>query len=249
MTSQKRKIAEEKICALMDDFEGIKNGYNSTQYRQRFAKMSDAQFTSFMKSIVAPDDGSVDNPERLTFELNQSTKTGMPTMEKIVATAKRWGILLNEYVFFPHKNPQNPDKPMVTRSRVPILLLQVRRLQQTLDKKNFASANIDTVNQYTGQVTGESKAASLNDTQTASLATTGEFGVIKEFLGPRADDAVSKKQMLRAIEKTGEVNIADLNIETKNKRSINTLEVMMRGAGFRTNLLHDEPLRTIEKKK
>lgn len=250
MTAQKRKIAEEKICTLMDDIEGIKNGYNSTRYRQYFKSMSDAQFVAFMKRIDT-DDANPDSStrERLFFELNQSTKTGSPTLSKIVSLAKKYGVKLNEHVFFPHKNPEHPDRPMVTRTPIPVLLIPVRCLQQMLPKKNAASSNTDSVNQYTGQVTGESKAASLNDTQTASLATTGEFNVIKEFLGPRADDHVSKQQMLRSIENSGKVALSELNIETKNKRAVNTLEVYLRGAGFKTNLLNDQPLRPVESKK
>lgn len=49
------------------------------------------------------------------------------------------------------------------------------------------------VNIITGQVTGESKAASLSDTQTSALTTTGQQAALRELLTIRADNEPGKK--------------------------------------------------------
>jgi hypothetical protein len=109
-----------------------------------------------------------------------------------------------------------------------------------LDKKNSASANTEHVNPITGQVTGESKAASISDTQTCSLATTGLTSCIKELLGPRADDQNAKMAMLEQIENYGISDLASLNMRTKDKQAVNTMNIFFLGAGLATNIMDIE---------
>ena len=213
----KRLKAQNQIYALMDALDPSQ--YNSNRYREIFSKMNDKTFTEFMKNI------------RLNFEISSlDHKNGYPKMKKIVDVAKKFNIPLTEYVMFPHTNPDNPSNPSVSATKLPIFYIPIRKLQQMLDKKNKATANNDQTNAITGQVIGESKSASLNDTQTFALVTTNQNNSIKELLGPRADDLESKIQMLEQIERYGEVSLSDLNIRTENKQAYNTMEVFLKGA-------------------
>jgi len=230
---QRRAKAETEIIELMDLLENSKNGYNAQRYRDEFKKMSDAEFTRFLREIYERDD------RNLYFEINESTETGSPKLEYIINVAKKLDIPLREYIYFPHKNPDDPGNPMITKTPVLKIYVTARRLQQFLDKKNSASSNTDVVNHMTGQLTGESKSASINDTQTASLAATSEFNTLKEFLGPRADDPVSKAQMISAIEKDGKVSLADVDIDIRNKQSLRMFEVYLRGSGYRSNIFSE----------
>lgn len=232
----KRVQAETAICELVDRIEGTKDGYNAQKYKAEFKNMSDTDFNKFMKNLK-------DDPDfNLFFEIDSMNEKNAVSMARIQQVANFYHIPLTEYVAFPHKNPLNPDQPVITKTPVIKLIIPVRRLQQFLDKKNSASANTDQVNPITGQVTGDSKAASLSDTQTCSLATTNMKYTIKELLGPRADDQTSKIKMIEAIEKYGTVSLADLNLKTKDKQSILTMEVFLRGAGLMSSLLRQDEL-------
>jgi len=219
-----RTHAEQKIYDLMNDLD--LTGYNAGVYKEYFAKMSDKEFINFCKRLGTEKDYN------LFFEIDSLDKKATPNIATIRKTADKWKVPLVEYVVFPYKNPNDPEHPVVSRTPIPVVVIQVRRLQQMLDKKNAASANTDKINSLTGQVTGDSKAASLSDMQTMALATSGQFDTIKEFLGPRSDDQVSKMKMLESIEKYGTFNLNSLNLRTENKRSVQTMKVFLRGAGF-----------------
>jgi hypothetical protein len=218
MASAKRIRAETRIYDLMNALDVT--GYNTAIYRDYFKTLNDTQFTEFMKNI------------QLFFEVDSLAKD-IPDMAKIRSVADKFKIPLVEYVVLPSKNTQDESNPPITTSPIPVIAIQVRRLQQMADKKNAASANTDKVNSITGQVTGDSKAASLSDMQTMALVTSGQIKTIKEFLGPRADDQVAKMKMLDSIERTGEFNIDDIESRTEDKQSVSTMVVFLTCAGFK----------------
>lgn len=224
MPTTARINAENKIYNLMDALDSSK--YNSEYYKEYFKTLNDTAFTEYMRRLRD------DDTFYLFFEINSLDFKGTPDISRIKDIAEEFGVQLTEYVMFPNKS-KDLDNPAVTATPIPVLIVQVRRLQQLLEKKNAASSNIDKVNPITGQVTGESKAASLSDMQTMSLVTSGQIKTIKEFLGPRADDNDAKMKMLDMIERTGEFNIDDININTENKQSVNTMKVFLQGAGFK----------------
>ena len=222
---QIRKKYENQIFELMNDID--KTGYNAQVYKDSFAKMSDKQFIDIMKRMITQDDFN------LSVDINQSEKdpNKQIQLEQIEAIAKKHKVRLTEYVFMPFRNPKG--KPMCTLSRVPIIYCPIKRFfQQMLIHKNALSNNNERINPVTGQVVDEDKTASTTNVQTYALAVTNQYNALKEFLGPRADDPVSKQQMLTQIEQVGEVNIADLDIQTHNKQSINTAEVYAEAAGI-----------------
>ena len=221
--TEKRIIAEKKIYELMNTLDST--GYNTNAYRDMFSKMSNAEFTKYMEDLR-------DKPDvNLYFEISSlDDKNGYPNMKKIIGIAKKFNVPLTEYVMFPHTNPDDLDNPSVSATKLPVLVIPIRRLQQFLSKKNKSSADIHQTNLITGQVIGESKSASLNDTQTIALVTTGQLNSVTEFLGPRADDVVSKLQMLKQIEEHGEVSLDNLTIKTSNKQAYSTMNMFLKGA-------------------
>lgn len=227
LTPQIRKKYEEKLYQLLDDFDP--SHFNSNKYRKAFAKMSNAEFINMAKTMLDPDHDdfifSID-----INEMDRDNKDEL-TLEKVRKISEKWKIPLEEYVIMPFRNPEDPEHPMVTLTPIPIVYCQIRRFfQQMLQHKNAISNDNAKINPITGQVTGEDKTASTTNVQTYALTVTNEKKALKEFLGPRADDTVSKQQMLTEIEKTGTVRLDDLDIKTHNKQSINTVETFMRAA-------------------
>ena len=220
-----RKKYEENIYKLMDDIDP--SGFNADTYRIAFAKMSDKQFIDLMKKYIEQDDLN------LFIDINQleKKKSDNMTLEKIKAIADKWKISLFEYVFMPFRNPRG--KPMCTLTKVPIIYCPIRRFfQQMLQHKNSISNSSDHINPLTGQVVQEDKTASTTNVQTYALAATNQINALKEFLGPRADDQISKQQMLNTIVSTGDVRLSDLDIRTHNKQAVNTTEVFCKAAGL-----------------
>lgn len=227
LTPQIRKKYEEKLYQLLDDFDP--SHFNSNKYRKAFSKMSNAEFINMAKTMLDPDHDdfifSID-----INEMDRGNKDEL-TLEKVRKISEKWKIPLEEYVIMPFRNPEDPEHPMVTLTPIPIVYCQIRRFfQQMLQHKNAISNDNAKINPITGQVTGEDKTASTTNVQTYALTVTNEKKALKEFLGPRADDTVSKQQMLTEIEKTGTVRLDDLDIKTHNKQSINTVETFMRAA-------------------
>jgi hypothetical protein len=224
MPGDARKEAEEAIYEFVQDIDP--SGFNAASYKALFAKMSDTEFGKLMKAIAEEPDYN------LFVELSMADGKTLPDMDKIEALSKKYKIPLAEYVAFPHKADEEGGRVPVTATPAAILYIQVMRLQQLLDKKSAASARIDKVNAITGQVVGADKSASISDTQTMSLATTGQYDSLRELLGPRADDKVAKAKMLDMIEKTGDFDINDLETNTAGKQSVQTTKMYLMAAGL-----------------
>jgi hypothetical protein len=225
-TLSPRAITEQKIIAFMNDVDP--SGFNSSWYKAHFKTLSDREFDLMMKQIVEETDYN------LFVELNMQDEKTLPDLDKIEALAAKYKIPLTEKVAFPHKVDENNPAARVPVTPTPtaIFYIQIMRLQQLLDKKSNASARIDSVNTLTGQVTGSAKAASINDTQTMSLVTTGQYKSIKELLGPRADDKLAKAKMLDLIERNGDVDMDEIETSTQNKQSVQTTTAYLMAAGL-----------------
>lgn len=223
-----RAKAEKKILEFINDW-GDKTGYNINAYKEMFKKMSDSEFYLWMEKIR-------DGKAYLHFEINGRDKP-IP-IDFIEAVGKKWGVMLREYVMMPYRS-SDPNKPMVTKTRVPILKLTVRRLQQMAEKKNSIAGDNSSINPITGQVTGNSKSAKWSNSQTYSAATTNMVNVNKEFLGPRADDEVSKREMIDRIEKYGKVSMSDLTLLPHNKQTLKTVDSFLTAAGLDTDIASD----------
>lgn len=249
---KKRIIIQNKVLELMDKLElsekDIKDGkksYNRQVWEERFRTMSDLDFHKMMIQMKEK------RGYCFTYEadsLATKNKTNM-TVNKLDKIAKEYGYKLREYVMFPHKNRANPDNPMISRSPLPILVLTVKRLQQMLTKKNKITADNSVTNYITGQVTNDSKAARLSNTQTYSLITTNQLNSIKEFLSIRADDETSKRELYRDIEKTGVAKLSNYDLKSENKQSIQAMEVFLRASGLYTNILRASGFVEVKNKK
>jgi len=220
--SPARVKAEKSIYDLFDALDH--SGYNSGMYKELFSTMNDTEFKSYMRDLYE---------ERQYVYMEVDTAKRELTMDKIFKACEKIGFETHKYIKYRDSHESNGESAItVTTEPILILYMPIKRLQQMLSKKNSASGDIDKINPMTGTVTSDSKSAGINDTQTFGLITTGQTEVIKELLGPRADDERSKKQMLHMIEERGDVSLRDLNIDVKNKQSVNTMKVFLRSVNI-----------------
>ena len=227
-----RKKYENEMIEFYDDIDPT--GYNSENFKEMMKNMNDRDFINMCKTIITKDDVN------FSLDIDQLEKgPGEITLEKIKNVAEKHNIPLVEYVFMPFRNPEG--EPMCTLTRVPILYTQVRRFfQQMLQHKNSISNSNSKTNPLTGQVVNEDKTASTTNIQTYALTITNRNAALKEYLGPRSDDPVAKKDMLSQIENTGSFRLADTVTQTHNKQAINTAEVFAKAAGVSMKFAGDD---------
>ena len=61
--------------------------------------------------------------------------------------------------------------------------------------------------------------------------------VLKELNGPRADDLVMKQQMYTAINTKGFLSLDDMESDTANKTTLNTVDTYLLGMGLNSDLV------------
>jgi len=213
-----RLKAENALLHMVETFDDSSK-YNTVAYKNLFSKMSDKEFKEFMRKLL-------NEEEYVSLEIDTSKKE--LTLDKVFKKCESLGYKTHKYIKY-RDNKSGDGTESVTPFPTLILYIQVKRLQQMIDKKNSASGNIDKINPLTGGVTSDSKSASINDTQLAGLITTKQFSSIKELMGPRSDDFHSKKSFLHYIEENGAVSLKNLSIRTGNKQALETLAVFMKG--------------------
>lgn len=230
--NDKRKKAEDQILALIKDLDP--SGLNVDMWKYRFSTMSDKDFDSFMKNMYEDT-----NHTHIYLDLDQTTNKTDKTIDlnHIEKVAKKYNVKLREYVAFPHLNSSDPSKPVVTATPVPILYIYIRKMQQFLQHKNFSAGTTEHSNPLTGQVTGDSKAASIGDMQTAALVTTNQKDTLREMLTIRADNMPGKMKMLSQIEKNGSVRYEDCVVNLNDSQSLETVRAFFKGACLNTRVL------------
>lgn len=228
----KRERAENRFYEILNEFDP--SGANTKRWKWKFSCLNDKEFDDFMKKMFADT-----RRYHVDLQYNQSDSKNdkMFDIDHLEKIAKKHKIKLREYVAFPHLNKDDPDNPVVTATPVPILYINIRKMQQMVQKKNFSAGTVDSVNPLTGQVIGDSKAASLGDSQTFSLTTTNQKDTIRELLTIRADNQEGKMKMLDLIEKDGKVNYKDCKVLLDNSQSLQTLKVFLTGAMLKSDTL------------
>ena len=106
-------------------------------------------------------------------------------MDDIERAAKVIGVPLMEYVYMPHIT-MDKNNIVVTKERVPVGYMPVKRTQQTVMKKNGISTGIDTRSPLTGQVTGADKNGRQSDLENAMLVSLGMVS-FKDLRGKKSN--------------------------------------------------------------
>ena len=230
MTREKRKRIEALIIETFEKLD--KTGSNAAIYRKKMGDMSDTQFEEWIKRFATDEDAH--------FYLDVQPYHNEPTLDQIEAAAKVTGTQLHQYVYFKHDGAQ--DNPVRTAQRVAVGYIHVRRLQQILAKKTSYSTDASKRSQLTGQLSGDDAVGRLADEEAYALKTVGAESVLKELLGPRADNRDKRLQMYQAIERDGFARYSDLKGDLKNQPTINYLDTLLLAAGLKSDLIDSTEL-------
>lgn len=231
ITKPKRAKMEKLVYDVFDKLDPT--GTNVTKYRNLFKAMSDAQFDTFFKNLFASEvDFLILNVVDYEIDLR---------LEHVEAAAKVLGVPLTEHVAMPYVN-MDKDNPIVTKQEVIVGYLHIKRMQQTLSKKNTTSTDIGERSALTGQVTGKDKNARDSDTENFALVTLDANDTLREFLGPRADDRVMKAEMYADISRKGYSNLNGLTNDVSNKATLTAVDAYLIGMGIKSDLVTNDLL-------
>ena len=224
---------ENMVYAFYDRLDP--SGYNTAKYKKFFNAINDKQFVEYAKRCLSQDD--------FIFSYDSDEMNDDISLAELKEIAEEYDIKLEEYLILPYRNSNK--EPMISLTRVPVVYCQIRRfLQQILQHKNSIASKNDKINPLTGQVINEDKTASTTNIQTYGLTVLNQKNTLKELLGPRADDPVSKADMMSQIENSGVYRMDNSVILTENKQAINTAETFAKAAGidikFKRNNLSNE---------
>ena len=222
----RRKVFMDYLSEILNTLDP--SGANSKLYHDKFDKMTDNQFDSYIKRFFA------DDKQNFYLEIVEYERD--LTMENINACAEMMGVPLYERIALPYLT-NDKENVVVSKDKVPVGYIHEKRMPQTLMKKSNASIKIEKRNPKTGQVVGEDKNARNSDSEVYSLATLGAMDALREFMGSRADDMKSKNEMYAAIAKNGYVSLEELSDDVRDKVAINTFDTYFLMQGLRTNMI------------
>ena len=216
---------KKKIVDLIASTYGTLDptGKNKERVLGEIEEMSDSQFETWIREAV--------NPENTNLLLEVVPYINEPTLEDIEKTAKNLDLELHQYI----------DYSDGTRSRekVPVGYLPVRRLQQIVMKKTgfSSSSGSDARSVTTGQLVGESAAGRVADEETIALNVMGAKNVMKELLGPRADDRRAGRALKFEVARDGYTQLKNLPKDRRDSKTLNYLDVLLLGAGLNNDLV------------
>lgn len=224
-----RSEIETYIYDLLDDMDP--SGKNTERMRNFLKPMDDQKFLRFMDEFL-------DNDQKL-LPVAYEAYNNPVDMNFIHAVAKKRNVPIYERIYRPYENG-NVEDPPGTVHPVMVLDVPVKRLKQMAQSKNHASTAGDKRDPRTGQVTGEDRTARVTDVEAFSLLSMGQYHAAQEYFGPMADDSEAYYEMLRSIQRDGEVELKDLPNNPESKVTLNTVNAFMLGSGLACNWITDE---------
>lgn len=210
------------------------SGVNSNKYKKMFAKMSNAEFETFMKTMWEDD--------TMNFSLDVVSFERELDMNNIEKAAKVLNVPLEEYVMLPFLN-NDRENPIITKVPVMVFYIIFKRLQQTTRKKNSTSIHISDRSATTGQVIGDDKNGRSSDVENSALIAQGAICSAREFNGFRADGLARKNVAYTSATNKGYISLEEVEASAgiSDRTILTTIDTLYLGMGIKTDLI-DESL-------
>lgn len=216
---------------VYDTFNAIDpSGINTDKYKSMFTGMNDKEFEKFMKEFLA------DDQEYFMLDITEFEHD--VRMENCEKAAKVIGFPLMEYVYMPHLT-MDKKRVIVSKEKCLIGIINGKRTQQILYKKNGLSISNEKVSALTGQVVDKDKNARVSDIEGSLLVSLGAEHILQEYYGPRADDPIMKREMNQSIATKGYVLLEELENVSTNKVTLNTINAYLLSMGLISDMVTD----------
>lgn len=219
-----RKAAEDLILDVISKISGYKE--NTQMYKDKFAKMSDKDFEQFINDL---------DSEKVRLSIVEPNFTDRPMIpnEEIMKVGESLG-----YNFFPRLWVEGKDggPSYLTPVGYLTLMTTVRRASQSLTKKVSVPPHTRVRDLLTGQVTGESKGATVSGPENQMLAGMGANNTAIEMMNNRGGDRRSEQALMAILSKTGRASQSVVSQFSSGVQSGTTLRTFLTAAMHRVNL-------------
>jgi hypothetical protein len=219
--SPERIKAEKYILSFIDKF--IPGSPNKKIYEESvFPAMNDNQFVQFMKDL------STGEKILALIDPNLDDNGGL-SVERNFQIADELGHNFHQKLVF---GPSG-GKPGYT-APIPVLVakLPMRRQAQHYIKKISVAEDNNSVDDFTGQPSGKSRASRISYPELQVLAALGLDNTITELMKYRGGDTGGFNAMNDQINKTGAVRLEAIADKATGVESTKTLKVMLTSMHF-----------------
>jgi hypothetical protein len=219
----KRKQTEEYIIKYINEL--VPGGDNKKLYEDKFSQMSDEEFDQFMNNLK-------DGKERLCIVSPNFSKNQIN-----INNAFRVGDLLKHDFFKRVWVPATKNTPKyLTPKKYLILTLPIRLQAQLLDKKISVAEHNNTIDNLTGQPTGDSKGSKISYPELQVLVGLGLKQSLIELTKFRGGDLKAFNAMNALLSRNGGVAMNSLGAFSGIVKSTHTLKVFLTGMHLNNNL-------------
>lgn len=208
------------------------SGINSKSRIEALKSLSDKEFEEFMIRMFK------DDSLNFILDIVEFDEVREPNMTNVINAAEVLDIPLEDYIALPFLN-KDLEYPIVSKVKMIDGYIPMKRMQQTVLKKNSTSINISKRSPTTGQVIGEDKNGKASDMEIAALIVKGATRYNEETVGPRSDGMARKNQFYGQILEKGYCSLDELDAGIEDRTTLNTVNVYLLGMCIKTDLVTD----------
>lgn len=224
MTDKLRAQCEELIYKVFDALDTTKS--NSAYYKEKFSKMSNAQFKSFIS-------------EKFPYRLYITPFKIEPTMQDADKALKILGVPMLEKVALPYLY-EDENGNSVTSKECLVGYLHLKKVQQFITKKNAMSVDISQRDMKTGLLLSHDKNGKESDREFESLVINGLTDTMKEFGTIRADAMDAKNLAYNTINTTGSISMKELDVQNSDSLSKNLMNTYLLGSLIYCDMINED---------
>lgn len=222
----KRQQAEELIYKVFDTLD--KDEYNSSYYKELFAKMDDNEFMKFCE-------------RNLPFRFHTKPFVVEPKMYDIEAALNILGVPLLEKVALPYLYIDKDGNPVWSKEAM-VIYIHLKKMKQFITKKNSTPTGIDNRDMKSGLLVSFDKGGKTSDREMEALAVMGLDETMDEMSTWRADYMDAKSVAYQTISTLGSISKEDISIDETDSISKSTLNAYLVSALINTNIINQDYL-------
>lgn len=222
-----KKIRENIECFLVEFMDQLDKTHTNSEYMQeKWAKMSDVQFETWLK-------------KKYPLTLQVRAWEIEPKTKDYYDAAKVLGIPLLEKIALPYLYTNKDGIPVNSKETL-ILRLNIKKVQQFITKKNKVSIEISDRDMKSGRLMTQDKGAATSDKEQESLAVMGLYNTMDEFSTIKADAMNAKSEAYNTILMTGKVSKNDYKVAKDDSLARNMISAYMLASHIDSNLVNTD---------
>lgn len=234
MNAKRRKVEEltYKTFDILDP-----TGTNTDYWKKTFAKMSDAQFTKWLK-------------QKFPYRFQMRPFEIEPDVHTIKKALDFLGVPMVERVAMPYLYEDSQGRPVWSKPSL-VGYIHIKKPKQFIIKKNHMTIDLSSRDMKSGQLTGDSKTARQSDREFEAFQVMNLKHSTTEFLKIKGDAMNAKQQAYNQVNLTGDVRLEDLNIDATDSLSKHMVNAYLVGSHLITNIIATDYIlpSTVAKKK